>query len=92
MKQEAPEAQPEVKKTDYCIVLASHVSMKNANAFVEELHKRGFSEAEIFVRNNVTRVVCGHFETQNAAYNRLNRIRDNKGFEEAWVLKLKDKV
>jgi cell division septation protein DedD len=76
----------------YCIVLASHVSMKNANAFVEELHKRGFSEAEIFVRNNVTRVVCGHFETQNAAYNRLNRIRDNKGFEEAWVLKLKDKV
>ena len=92
VKQEAPEAQPEVKKTDYCIVLASHVSMKNANAFVEELHKRGFSEAEIFVRNKVTRVVCGHFETQNAAYNRLNRIRDNKGFEEAWVLKLKDKV
>ena len=92
VKQEVPEAQPEVKKTDYCIVLASHVSMKNANAFVEELHKRGFSEAEIFVRNNVTRVVCGHFETQNAAYNRLNRIRDNKGFEEAWVLKLKDKV
>ena len=28
----------------------------------------------------------------NEAYNRLNRVRDNKGFEEAWVLKLKDKV
>jgi len=84
-------AQPDVMKTGYCLVLASHVSMKNAQAFVEELHKRGFSEAEIFVRNNVTRVVYGHFDTMNAAYNRLNRIRDNKGFEEAWVLKLKDK-
>jgi cell division septation protein DedD len=73
-------------------VLASHVSMKNAQSFVDELHKRGFTEAEIFVRNNVTRVVCGQFETQNAAYNRLNRVRDNKGFEEAWVLKLKEKV
>ena len=88
----AQPAQPAVEKTGYCLVLASHVSKKNAQAFVDELHKRGFTEAEIFVRNNVTRVVYGHFETMNAAYNRLNRVRDNKGFEEAWVLKLKDKV
>ena len=92
IKKDSVIAQPDVMKTGYCIVLASYVSMKNAEAFVEELHKRGFTEAEIFIRNKVTRVVCGHFETQNAAYNRLNRCRDNKGFEEAWVLKLKDKV
>lgn len=91
VKKDSIVAQPEAAKTGYYIVLASYVSMKNANAFVEELHKRGFTEAEIFIRNNVTRVVCGHFETQNAAYNHLNRWRDNKGFEEAWVLKLKDK-
>ena len=90
VKKDSVTAQP-TEMTGYCLVLASHVSKKNAQAFVDELHKRGFSEAEIFVRNNVTRVVCGHFETMNAAYNRLNRIRDNKGFEEAWVLKLKDK-
>ena len=92
VKKDSVVAQPDIMKTGYCLVLASHVSMKNARAFVDELHKRGFTEAEIFVRNNVTRVVCGHFDTMNAAYNRLNRIRDNKGFEEAWVLKLKDKV
>ena len=92
VKKDSVIAQPDVMKTGYCIVLASYVSMKNAEAFVEQLHKRGFTEAEIFIRNKVTRVVCGHFETQNAAYNRLNRWRDNKGFEEAWVLKLKDKV
>ncbi|MBO6032729.1 MAG: SPOR domain-containing protein [Prevotella sp.] len=92
VKKDSVVAQPETIKTGYCLVLASHVSKKNAQAFVEELHKRGFTEAEIFIRNNVTRVIYGHFETMNAAYNRLNRVRDNKGFEEAWVLKLKDKV
>ena len=91
VKKDSVIAQPEAEMTGYYIVLASHVSMKNAQAFVDELHKRGFNEAEIFIRNNVTRVICGHFNTQNAAYNRLNTVRDNKGFEEAWVLKLKDK-
>ena len=91
-KKDSVVAQPKVQKTDYCLVLASYVTQKNAQAFVDELHKRGFTEAEVFIRNNVTRVVCGHFDSMNAAYNRLNRVRDNKGFEEAWVLKLKDKV
>ncbi|MBR5748474.1 MAG: SPOR domain-containing protein [Prevotella sp.] len=92
VKKDTVAAQPETMNTGYCLVLASHVSKKNAQAFVDELHQRGFTEAEVFIRNNVTRVVCGHFETMNAAYNRLNRIRNNKGFEDAWVLKLKDKV
>ena len=92
VKKNTVAAQPETMNTGYCLVLASHVSKKNAQAFVDELHQRGFTEAEVFIRNNVTRVVCGHFETMNAAYNRLNRIRNNKGFEDAWVLKLKDKV
>ena len=91
VKKDTVVAQPEKKQTGYCLVLASQVSMKNAKAFVEELHKRGFTEAEILVSKNMTRVVYGHFDTMNAAYNRLNRVRDNKGFEEAWVLKLKDK-
>ena len=91
VKKDTVAAQPEKKQTGYCLVLASQVSMKNAKAFVEELHKRGFTDAEILVSKNMTRVVYGHFDTMNAAYNRLNRVRDNKGFEEAWVLKLKDK-
>ena len=78
--------------TGYCLVLASYVSMKNANAFVERLHKAGFTEAEVYVRNNVTRVVYGNFHSMNDAYNRLNKIRKgNKDFEEAWVLKTTDR-
>ena len=77
--------------TTYCIVLASYVSKKNANAFVEQLHKQGFVDSEVYIRNNVTRVIYGNFRTVNDAYNRLNRMRGNKDFEEAWVLKTTDR-
>ena len=76
-------------KPYYCIVLASYITKKNAHAFVEELHQKGYTEAEVFVRNNVTRVVYGNFRTANEAYNKLNSIQKRKGLEEAWVLKVK---
>ena len=77
-------------KPYYCIVLASYVSKKNAHAFVEELRQKGYAEAEVFIRNNVTRVIYGNFSTANEAYNKLNSIQKKKGLEEAWVLKVKD--
>ena len=75
-------------KTGYCIVLASYISKKNAQAFVERLQKQGYEDSEVFIRNNVTRVIYGNFETLNAAYNQLNRLNNKKDFEEAWVMKL----
>ena len=72
----------------YSIVLASYITKKNANAFVEDLHKKGFSEAEVFIRNNVTRVIFGSFKTENEAYNKLRTLRGEKNFEEAWVMKI----
>ncbi|MBO4719185.1 MAG: SPOR domain-containing protein [Prevotella sp.] len=74
----------------YCIVLASYISKKNANAFVEELQQKGYAEARVYIRNNVTRVIYGNFKTVNEAYNKLNSIQKRKGLEEAWVLKVKD--
>ena len=81
----------EEKKADiegYSIVLASYITKKNANAFVEDLHKKGFSEAEVFIRNNVTRVILGSFKTETDAYNKLRTLRGEKGFDEAWVMKI----
>ena len=97
VSQEA-ESQPEpqtaeiqAEEGDYYIVLASYVTKKNAEAFVEDLHQRGHKEAEVYIRNNVTRVVCGNFKTETDAYNRLNDVRSEKDFKEAWVLTVKDK-
>ena len=80
-------AEEEVK-SGFCIVLASYVSKKNAQAFVERLQKQGYDDSEVYIRNNVTRVIYGNFKTLNDAYNQLNRISHKKDFEEAWVMKL----
>ena len=92
---EVEEAKETVVERDtlptYCIVLASYVTKKNAGDFVDRLQKRGYQEAEVFVRNKVTRVIYGHFKTENEAYNKLNSIHNDPDFEEAWVLKVKDR-
>lgn len=75
----------------FCIVLASHVSKKNANAFVEELQKKGYAKSEVYIHNNVTRVVYGNFETQSEAYDTLRKVHRIKGLEEAWVYQFKEK-
>lgn len=75
-------------KSGYCIVLASYVSKKNAQAFVDRLQQQGYAESEVFIRKNVTRVIYGNFKTLNDAYNQLNRVHHKKDFEEAWVMKL----
>ena len=87
---------PVVKKDSirhgYCIVLASHVSKKNANAFVEDLQKRGYQESEVYIHKNVTRVVYGNFKTQEDAQEMLRKIHHEKGLEEAWVYKYMEEI
>ena len=80
--------EPAAEERDgYTIVLASYITKKNAEAYVEQLHKLGFADAEVFVRKNVTRVVFGHFSSESNAHNKLRTLRDHKEFEEAWVMK-----
>jgi len=81
----APVAKPEPVKDGYCIVLASYVSKKNANAFVNELKQKGYEESEVYIHNDVTRVVYGNFKTQEEAYQVLRKMHREKGLEEAWV-------
>ena len=72
----------------YCIVLASYVSTRNANAFIERLQKQGYDQAEIFERNNIRRVIYGHYASENDAYNDLRRFHRQSETAEAWVLEL----
>ena len=72
----------------YCIVLASYVSMRNANAFIERLQKQGYDRAEIFERNNIRRVIYGHYASENDAYNDLHRFHRHSETAEAWVMPL----
>ena len=80
----------EQKKDTYCIVLASQVKRSNAEEYVEQLKKRGYDDARIYVNNGVLRVVCGDYENQTQAYSHLNKMSVEDEFAEAWVYKIKD--
>ena len=86
-KTEPVETAEEVRK-GFCIVLASYVSMRNANAFIERLQKQGYEQAEIFERNNIRRVIYGHYASENDAYNDLRRFHRQSETAEAWVMQL----
>lgn len=73
----------------YCIVMASQVTRRNAEEFVEKLHKKGYDEAGVYVHNGMVRVVYGNYESESAAYKVLNKIRNKEYFEQSWVYKKK---
>ena len=81
------EVKTDSARTGYCIVLASQVSMKNANMFVEYLQKKGYDNVEIYVHNNITRVIYGNYATQNDAIDDLRAFHRNKDLTQAWIYK-----
>ena len=86
--EQAVKAEP-VKK-GYCIVLASQVSKRNAEMFIERLKAKGLDSAEIYVKQkaqSIRRVVCGNFQTQEEAYNELRKIHKDEELKDAWVYK-----
>lgn len=79
------------RRTGYCIVLASCVTLQNAANFVNELQKQGYSDTEVYTHRNITRVIHGHYKTQNEAYNALKKIHRNEELAEAWVYHFNEK-
>lgn len=80
-----------VQKDEYCIVLASQVSQKNADGFVEQLVQQGFNDAYI-TNKRFRRVVYGHYSSKDEAMSRLKELRaqSRKNFAEGWVMKVED--
>ena len=92
----AEATKPVAIKTDstregYCIVLASHVNKQNAEIFISNLAERGYKGAEIYVHNNIARIVYGHYENQADAYTQLQKIAKEKDLAESWVYKYNEK-
>ena len=83
---EVPNVQP---TEEYCIVLASQVSQKNADDFVELLGKSGFSDAYL-TNKKFRRVVYGHYATKEDAMAQLRQLRQQsrKFFGEGWVMRI----
>lgn len=78
---------PQKDEKLYCLVLASQVKRSNAEEFVRILRNKGFKDTDIYVHNNIVRVVYGHFKSEGAAYTELHNLRFEEHFEDAWVYK-----
>lgn len=77
------------KINGYCIVLASHVTRRNAANYVERLHREGYDDAYVYEHNGMVRVVYGNYESRNNAYSELQKVRDCEYFNQSWVYKKK---
>lgn len=84
---QAKKTEKAVSTKCYYIVVASQVKLSNAENYVENLHKRGYEDAQVFIHNNVVRVTCGEYETESEAYRHLNRLNSKEEFYDAWVYK-----
>lgn len=73
-------------KDGYSIVVASHVTVKNAQSYVEALKKRGYSDAFIH-RGSHVKVLMGKFATRDEAYSVLDTLNDKQEFAGAWISK-----
>lgn len=74
----------------YTIVLCSRVTVKNANTYVEQLHRQGLMEARVTTQGNYTKVVLGRFFSEREASLEAIRIQKNIGISDCWVTKMKD--
>ena len=91
IKEEATTKPEPIEKGGYCIVLASQVSKRNAEIFIEKLKKKGLDSVELYTKSRVQpirRVVCGNYQTQEEAYKALRKIHQNEELKDAWVYKL----
>ncbi|MCR5180531.1 MAG: SPOR domain-containing protein [Bacteroidaceae bacterium] len=74
---------------NYCIVLASNVSLRNATAYVKTLKERGLSNARIYNNGKFNRVIIDGFQTENEAYEKNSELhRTNAEYANTWVMSL----
>ena len=73
----------------YAIVLASDVSLKNAERYIADLQSRGYANAQIHDNGKLRRVVLAGYADETEAYNAnaaLHKV--SKEFASSWVMKL----
>ncbi len=87
-----PPATEEAKaEADYCIVMASAISRKNADNYVAVLQARGFDTARV-MEGKVLRVVVGEYATEGEARSAARQMqRASEEYQYVWVYQSKSR-
>lgn len=73
----------------YTIVLASRVSIKNAQQYVSKLHQQGMAEASVCRHNGFTKVIYRKFASRAEANSALSLLKANSSFADSWITEIK---
>ena len=73
----------------YTIVLASRVSIKNAQQYVDKLHQQGMTEANVCRSNGFTKVIYKKFASRAEANRALSRLKVDSSFADSWITEIK---
>ena len=84
------QAKTDQAKHHWAIVLASHVTEKNALSFVEKLHKDGYTHSYVHHGRQSIKVLYGSFHSAQAAREELNSLRSKAAFSQSWILEVKE--
>lgn len=75
------------KEDGIYVVVASAIPEANAKAFVAKLHKEGYTDATLYKKGKMIRVVFSGFASEAEAYQKLKSLRQRSDrFNSAWVL------
>ena len=81
------QASPSKPTKQYTIVVCSCVPRANAEKLIQSLSEQGV-EAEIFVKQDILRVVVGTFASRSEAEQALKTMHEgHQAFKDAWILK-----
>ena len=74
---------------EYAVVVASAISMKNAENYTKQLMSRGYNTC-LQTTGKINRVIMPGYKSKEAAYAKIRELKTNGGdeFANAWVLKL----
>lgn len=70
--------------TCYVVVLASHITLKNAKSYIASLRQQGYDEVSIHPGKHV-KVVYGNFTSKEEAQQALSQHQNEAAFKGAWI-------
>lgn len=77
------------RKGNYCIIVSSLATAKDAEQVLNDYKKKGYKDAAIVEGSGRYRLSLCSFDDKAAAYKKLNELKKDEAFKNAWVLNAK---
>lgn len=85
----APVTKAKSKTGSYCLIVSSLATAKDAQQVLADYQQKGYKEASIIEGNGRYRLSLCTFANKAVAYKKLNELKQNDAFKNAWILSSK---